>query len=39
MLRKYYNHKCSVEKKVADPESQGAWLQDELIGGKSPVVM
>jgi hypothetical protein len=25
-------------KKVSGRESQGAWRQDELIGGKSPVV-
>jgi hypothetical protein len=38
MLRKDYNRKCSVEKKNAGRESQGACRQDELIGGKSPVV-
>jgi hypothetical protein len=38
MLHKDYDCKCSVEKKVAGRESQGAWNQDELIGGKSPVV-
>jgi hypothetical protein len=34
---KDYNCKCSVEKKNR-PGSQGAWRQDELIGGKPPVV-
>jgi hypothetical protein len=30
---------CSVElKKNAGRESKGVWRQDELIGGKSPVV-
>jgi hypothetical protein len=38
MLHKDYDRKCSVEKKNADRESQGAWRQDELIGGKQPVV-
>jgi hypothetical protein len=36
MLNKDYNRKRSVEKNSR--ESQGAWRQDELIGGKSPVV-
>jgi hypothetical protein len=38
MLYKDYNRKCSVEDKIADLESQGACRQDELIGGKPPVV-
>jgi hypothetical protein len=32
MLRKEYNRKCSVEKKIAGRESQEACRQDELIG-------
>jgi hypothetical protein len=32
-----YNRKCSVEKNTGRL-SQGAWRQDELIGGKPPVV-
>jgi hypothetical protein len=36
-LRKDYESKCSVEK-IVDRESQGACRQDELIGGKPPVV-
>jgi hypothetical protein len=38
MLHKYYDCKGSVEKKISGRESQGAWRQDELIGGKPPVV-
>jgi hypothetical protein len=38
MLHKDYNRKCSV-KKIAGRESQGACRQDEVIGGKPPVVM
>jgi hypothetical protein len=34
---KDYNRKGSVEKKTGT-ESQGACRQDELIGGKPPVV-
>jgi hypothetical protein len=37
MLYKDYESKYSVEK-IADLESQGACRQDELIGGKPPVV-
>jgi hypothetical protein len=37
MLHKDYNRKCSVEKNVGRG-SQGACCQDELIGGKPPVV-
>jgi hypothetical protein len=37
MLRKDYDRKSSVEK-ISDRESQGAWRQDEVIGGKPPVV-
>jgi hypothetical protein len=39
MLHKDYERKYSVErKKIAGRESQGAYRQDELIGGKPPVV-
>jgi hypothetical protein len=38
MLHVDYNRKCSVEKKNVGFESQEAWRQDELIGGKPPVV-
>jgi hypothetical protein len=31
--------KASIQlKKIAGREAQGAWRQDELVGGKSPVV-
>jgi hypothetical protein len=39
MLRKDYDRRCSVENKITGRESQGACRQDELIGGKPPVVM
>jgi hypothetical protein len=38
MLRKDYDLKDSVAKKISGRESQGAWRQDELIGCKPPVV-
>jgi hypothetical protein len=38
MLRKDYNRKCSFEKKITGRESQGVCHQDELIGGKPPVI-
>jgi hypothetical protein len=38
MLHKDYDRKGSAEKKISGHESQGAWLQDELTGGKPPVV-
>jgi hypothetical protein len=38
MLHKDYYRKGSVQKKNSAPESKGAWRQDELIGGKPPVV-
>jgi hypothetical protein len=38
MLREDYDRKGSVEKKIAGRESQGACRQNELIGGKPPVV-
>jgi hypothetical protein len=37
MLHKDYDRKGSV-KQIAGCESKGAWCQDELIGGKPPVV-
>jgi hypothetical protein len=38
MLHKDYDRKGLDEKKLMPVESQGAWCQDELIGGKPPVV-
>jgi hypothetical protein len=38
MLLKDYDRKCSFEKKNTGREFQGACRQDELIGGKPPVV-
>jgi hypothetical protein len=38
MLHKDYESKYSVEKKNAGRESQRACRQDELIGGKPPIV-
>jgi hypothetical protein len=38
MLHKDYDRKGSVAKKFSGRESQGAWRQDELIGGTLPVV-
>jgi hypothetical protein len=38
MLHKDYNCKSSVGKEICGRGSQGAWRQDELIGGKPPVV-
>jgi hypothetical protein len=37
MLHKDYDRKCLAEK-ITGRESQGACRQDELIGGKPPVV-
>jgi hypothetical protein len=37
MLRKDYVRKGLIEN-ISDRESRGAWRQDELIGGKPPVV-
>jgi hypothetical protein len=37
MLREDYDGKCSIEK-YSGRESQGASRQDELMGGKPPVV-
>jgi hypothetical protein len=38
MLYKDYESKYSVGRKIADREPQGACRQDELIGGKPPVI-
>jgi hypothetical protein len=38
MLRKNYESKHSAEKIIPGRESQGACRQDELNGGKPPVV-
>jgi hypothetical protein len=38
MLHEDYDSKGSVEKKISSCEPQGAWRQDEEIGGKPPVV-
>jgi hypothetical protein len=38
MLYKDYGRRSSIEKKNSGRESQGAPRQDELIGGKPPVV-
>jgi hypothetical protein len=40
MLHKEYDRKGSVikKKKNSGHDPQGAWRQDELIGGKPPVV-
>jgi hypothetical protein len=37
MLRKDYDGKGSVEE-ISGRDSQGAWRQDEEVGGKPPVV-
>jgi hypothetical protein len=39
MLHKdYYRRSSAKKKKKSGRGSQGAWRQDELIGGKPPVV-
>jgi hypothetical protein len=38
MLHKDYDRKNSVEKIISSRELQGVWRQDELIGGKQPIV-
>jgi hypothetical protein len=38
MLHKDDYRKGSVGEKISGFESQGAWRQDRLIGGKPPVV-
>jgi hypothetical protein len=37
MLHKDYDRKGTIEK-ISGRDTQGAWRQDELIGGKPPVV-
>jgi hypothetical protein len=37
MLHKDYYRKGSLDKKISGLESQEAWRQDELIGGKPKV--
>jgi hypothetical protein len=37
MLHKDYYRKSSAGKKISVHGSEGAWRQDELIGGKLPV--
>jgi hypothetical protein len=38
MLHKNYDWKGSFEKKISGRVPQGAWRQDELMGGKQPAV-
>jgi hypothetical protein len=38
MLHKDQARYGSVAKKISGHDPQGAWCQDELIGGKPPVV-
>jgi hypothetical protein len=38
MLHKDWDRKCSGKKKIGGRESQGTYSQNELIGGKPPVV-
>jgi hypothetical protein len=38
MLHKDFYRKDSAEKYISGGESQGAWHQDKLIGGKPAVV-
>jgi hypothetical protein len=38
MLHNDYNRKGSVAEKISGRDPQGAWRQDELIGGKTPAV-
>jgi hypothetical protein len=38
MLHKDYDCKGAVAKETSDPELQGSWRHDDLIGGKLPVV-
>jgi hypothetical protein len=38
LLYKDYDRRSSNETKNSGRESQGAWRQDELVGGKPPVV-
>jgi hypothetical protein len=38
MFFKNYDHKGELRKKKSGRAPQGAWHEDELIGGKPPVV-
>jgi hypothetical protein len=38
MIHKDYNCKGSVTKQKSGCDPQGAWRQEELIGGKPPVI-
>jgi hypothetical protein len=38
MVHKDNDRKGSVVKKISGRDSQGAWRQDEVTGGKPPVV-
>jgi hypothetical protein len=38
MLHKNYDRKGSIAKKKSGRDPQEAWCEDELIGGKLPVV-
>jgi hypothetical protein len=38
MLQKDYDSKRSVEKEITGRESQGVCRQENLIGGKPPVI-
>jgi hypothetical protein len=38
MLHKDYDRKGSVDKTISGRKYQGAWCQDELTGGKPPIV-
>jgi hypothetical protein len=38
MLHKNYDRKGTVSNQMSGRDTQGAWLQDEVIGGKPPVV-
>jgi hypothetical protein len=38
MLHKDYNSKYSIGNKITGCDSQGACREEELIGGKPPVV-
>jgi hypothetical protein len=39
ILHKDYYRKSSAEKSMSGRGSQGTWRQDELIGGKPPVII
>jgi hypothetical protein len=38
LFQKDYERKSSVTKKISGRDPQRAWRQEELIGGKPPVV-